>query len=55
MEKKTDKAKIEELEAQVKGLDKLVNHYANKAMQLENQLVLSSDSNQEAVPVEQIN
>lgn len=44
MSKEDKKAsEIEQLQAQVEGLNKLVNHYANKCMQLENQLVLSQD------------
>tara|TARA_Y100000361_G_scaffold133663_1_gene132099 strand:- start:350 stop:490 length:141 start_codon:yes stop_codon:yes gene_type:complete len=34
---------VEELQTQVKQLEKLVNHYASKANQLEQQLVLSQD------------
>jgi len=55
MDKKTDKQTIAELEAQVKNLDTLVNHYANKAMQLENQLVLSRGADTEIAPAEQVN
>lgn len=43
MSKEDKKSEIEQLQAQVEGLNKLVNHYANKCMQLENQLVLSQD------------
>ena len=34
---------VKELKTQVKQLEKLVNHYASKANQLEQQLVLSQD------------
>ena len=43
MSKEDKKSEIEQLQAQVEGLNKLVNQYANKCMQLENQLVLSQD------------
>jgi len=34
---------VEELQNQIKQLEKLVNHYAAKANQLEQQLVLSQE------------
>jgi archaellum component FlaC len=34
---------VEELQNQIRQLEKLVNHYASKANQLEQQLVLSQD------------
>ena len=42
-EKENKAPSVEELQTQVKQLEKLVNHYASKANQLEQQLVLSQD------------
>ena len=42
-EKENNAPSVEELQSQVKQLEKLVNHYASKANQLEQQLVLSQD------------
>ena len=44
MAKEENKApSVEELQNQIRQLEKLVNHYASKANQLEQQLVLSQD------------
>ena len=44
MAKEENKApSVEELQTQIRQLEKLVNHYASKANQLEQQLVLSQD------------
>jgi archaellum component FlaC len=43
MAEKENKPSVEELQTQVKQLEKLVNHYAAKANQLEQQLVLLQD------------
>lgn len=43
MAEKENKPSVEDLQNQIKQLEKLVNHYASKANQLEQQLVLSQD------------
>ncbi len=43
MAKEENKPSVEDLQNQIKQLEKLVNHYASKANQLEQQLVLSQD------------
>ena len=43
MAEKENKQSVEDLQNQIKQLEKLVNHYASKANQLEQQLVLSQD------------
>jgi archaellum component FlaC len=43
MAEKENKPSVEDLQNQIKQLEKLVNHYASKANQLEQQLVLSQE------------
>lgn len=43
MAKEENKPSVEDLQNQIRQLEKLVNHYASKANQLEQQLVLSQD------------
>jgi len=43
MAKEENKPSVEDLQNQIKQLEKLVNHYASKANQLEQQLVLSQE------------